>query len=164
MIFLFLRMVQALLYSYSAKIMPTSNTKKITLHPSKKDVSIRIQQWLRSIKNNREIIKPIKYRQKTESGVSNNATSVPELQTRLVQPTQAQLRKHLNGWHCLQILYHRACDYTLGMSLSQVTRSIMSNSEEILILSTSIQPFLQRQSTHQVMNQNIITNKNINQL
>jgi hypothetical protein len=65
---------------------------------------------------------------------------------------QDQIIKNLNGWHCLQILYHRPYDYTLGINLSQVTLSIMSNPQEILNLSTYIPPFLQQKLTNQVMN------------
>ncbi len=134
--------------------------KKISSGYSKKNgsvsyvndrTSVRIQQWLHSIKNSRAIKKQAKYRQNREPNISNNAINITESKLNLSQSIQEQLIKHLNGWHCLQLLYHRPCDYTLGMNLSQVTRSIMSNSQEMLILSTFIQPFLKQQSTNQVM-------------
>jgi hypothetical protein len=118
------------------------------------NTSVRIQQWLhsntilQSIKNTHG---SVKHRQKTEQGVSNNAVNVSASQISLFQSTEDQLIKQLNGWHCLQMLYHRPCNYTLGMTLSQISRAIMSNSQEIFILSAQIQPFLKKHSINQVM-------------
>jgi hypothetical protein len=109
-----------------------------------KKTSARIQQWLQSIKTT----KRTQYHHKENRGISNNAITITESQS-----IKDQLIKNLNGWHCLRQLYPRAYDYTLGMNLSQIIRSIMSNSQEVLFLSTSMQPFLKQQSsTNQVFN------------
>lgn len=139
-------------------VKPNFKQQKMTSHRMKKSVSIentsvRIQQWLhsgtlfQSINTRHRLVK---HREKTKQGVSNNAVNITESQVSLRQTLGDQLIKQLNGWHCLQILYHHPCHYTLGMSLSQISRAIMSNSQEIFILSTQIQPFLKRQSTNQV--------------
>ncbi|CAF0918837.1 unnamed protein product [Rotaria sp. Silwood1] len=120
--------------------------------------SVRIQQWVRSstflqsIKTNHKIIKQVKHYQQIESSISNNSSNIIESQQNRFQPIQDQIIKHLNGWHCLQILYHRSCYYTLGMNLCQVIRSFMSNSQEMLILSIYIEPFLKQQFTNKVIN------------
>jgi hypothetical protein len=116
--------------------------------------SIRIREWLyssihlRSIKsrapfkNSRAIAQH--HHQKIEKDISNNATNIPESQVNLFSSIQNQLIKHLNAWHCLQLLYHRSWDYTLGMNLSKVTRAIINNSQEIFILSAHLESFLKR--------------------
>ncbi|CAF3638813.1 unnamed protein product [Rotaria sordida] len=151
-------------------IKQTINQKKITSYHRKKyepvlytnkNTSVRIQQWIRSstllqsIKNNHKIFKQIKHYQQIESGISNNSTNIIESQQNLFQSIQDQLIKHLNGWHYLQILYHRPCYYTLGMSLCQVIRSIMSNSQEMLILSIYIESFLKQQFTNKIELENV---------
>jgi hypothetical protein len=137
------------------KIKPHRITKSVSMSYMNENTSVRIQQWLhsntilQSIKNTHG---SVKHRQKTEQGVSNNAVNVTASRISLFQPIEDQLIKQLNGWHCLQMLYHRPCSYTLGMTLSQVSRAIMSNSQEIFILSAQIQPFLKQHSINQVMN------------
>ncbi|CAF3441939.1 unnamed protein product [Rotaria sp. Silwood1] len=122
--------------------------------------SVRIQQWVRSstflqsIKTNHKIIKQVKHYQQIESSISNNSSNIIESQQNRFQPIQDQIIKHLNGWHCLQILYHRSCYYTLGMNLCQVIRSFMSNSQEMLILSIYIEPFLKQQFTNKIESEN----------
>jgi hypothetical protein len=151
--------VKSLLCRYLTDALPGANINKnikqkfdqknVSLSHMNKKTSARIQQWLQSINNTHGITKQIQYRHKENHGISNNAVNITESQ---LNPSQDQLIEHLNGWHCLQLLYHHPSDYTLGMNLSQVIRSIMSNSQEILLLSTCMQPFLKQQSTNQVIN------------
>ena len=154
-----MRMVRSRLRRSSRSVLPIVqqkfNKKNETVHRVKKSVSIsyinentsvRIQQWLhsstllQSIKNSRGTVTHL---QKIERGISNNAMNVTESQINLLQSIEDQLIKQLNGWHCLQILYHHPCSYTLGMTLSQVSHAIINNSQEIFILSTQIQPINQ---------------------
>lgn len=71
-------------------------------------------------------------------------------QSNLSQFLQNHLVKHLNGWECLQQLYHHSHDYTIAINLSKITRSIVNNSEEILILSTWIPLSIQQKLFNQV--------------
>lgn len=125
-------------------------TKHLSHLHINENTSIRVQQWLRSAQTSDAITRRVQSRRKRESGTSNNAVNTSRSQLNASQSVKDQLFNHLNGWNCLQRLYRHPCNYTLGMSLSKVTRSIMSNSQEILLLSTSIQPFIKQQSINQV--------------
>ena len=116
--------------------------------------SIRIEQWIQPAENNLESTKPMKSKRKKGSSISNNAVNMPEVsqQPNLSQFLRDQLVKHLNGWHCLQQLYRHPHDYTIAINLSKITRAILSNSEEILILSTWIPLSVQQTLTNQVRN------------
>ncbi|CAF3761967.1 unnamed protein product [Rotaria magnacalcarata] len=145
--------------NHEKKIAPDDSKQHQSISHFNRDISNRILQWhysntfLQSIKTNRKISKTReKHHQTLESSVSNNATNTIESQRKFSQLIQDEVIKHLNGWHCLQILYHRPYEYTLGMNLCEITRSIMSNSQEMLILSAYIQPFFQQQFTKQVTN------------
>ncbi|CAF0880874.1 unnamed protein product [Adineta steineri] len=126
----------ALAISKAKKIVTQNFIKKNNMsRSSSRSTSNRIREWLHV--NDR--LQSIRKSRRKIPHISNNALNIIESKRNLFPTIQDKLVKDLNGWHCLQILYNHPCEYTLGMNLSQITRAIMSNSQEIFILSTYIQ-------------------------
>ena len=117
------------------------------------ETSRRIQRWLCFDENDREMTQRMKSNSKKESAISNNATRMTEVkELNISKSIQNQLIRHLNGWSCLQQLYRRSYDYITAINLSKVVRSILSNSQQILILSIWIPPSFSQKSTNHVRN------------